>query len=167
MAITADTISITNMRDTLQLIIESKNPDDTLHLAKNIGTKLTGGEVIELISDLGGGKTTFVKGLAIGLGSKSIVKSPSFTIQNEYTDGRLPIYHFDFYRLNDAGLLKNELVELFTYQKAVIVIEWSNNIQDLLPINMITINIKVINENSREIIFSYPNELCYLLPSQS
>src|SRR6185312_5854101 len=85
---------------------ESISSDNTSDVAMKIGRKLQGGEVIELISDLGGGKTTFVRGLAKGMGSQDTVRSPSFTLSNEYRSGKLTLYHFDFYRLEDPGIMR-------------------------------------------------------------
>jgi len=83
--------------DTLR--ITSESPEATEQLAEAIGRRLTGGEVIELVSDLGGGKTTFVRGLARGLGSADVVSSPTFTVSKVYKADKLELHHFDFYRL--------------------------------------------------------------------
>ena len=76
--------------------------------AEKLANRLVGGEVIELVGDVGAGKTTFVRGLAKGLGSTDHVSSPTFTVEQVYT-GRLTLYHYDFYRLPDAGVVKNQL----------------------------------------------------------
>src|SRR5476649_1957023 len=93
---------------------ESTSLDATLQLAAQVGHRMRGGETIELISDLGGGKTTFVRGLARGFGSKDHVTSPSFALSNQYSSRDLVMYHFDFYRLDDVGIIASELAELTT-----------------------------------------------------
>lgn len=116
-----------------------------------------------MASDLGGGKTAFVRGLAAGAGSKDKVSSPSFTICNQYRAGELTICHYDFYRLNHAGLIANELHENLTNPKAVIVIEWADVIEDVLPSDVLGIKIKVLSENERKLTYKYPNSLQYLI----
>jgi tRNA threonylcarbamoyladenosine biosynthesis protein TsaE len=134
-----------------------------LKLAAKIGSKLKGGEVIELVSDLGGGKTTFVKGLAKGLGSDDEVHSPSFTLSNEYKAGQLKIYHFDFYRLQEPGIMREELAEAVADLTGVVVVEWPEIVEDVLPPARLIIKIKATGENSRLLTFTYPKNLAYLL----
>lgn len=137
--------------------------DDTLALAGQIGARLSGGEVIELVSDLGGGKTAFVRGLAKGMGSDDLVHSPSFTLSNEYKYGELTLYHFDFYRLPEAGIMRNEVSELLGDDKAIVVVEWANLVDDVLPDNRLTIKLTTIDDNSRDIEINYPESLEYLI----
>ena len=134
----------------------------TERFAADIGSRLVGGEVIELISDLGGGKTTFVKGLVAGAGSKDHVTSPSFTLRNDYKTPKLSIAHFDFYRLNDPGILKEMLSEAMLDQNSVVVIEWANVVQDILPIDHIQVSIKTMNETRRTVQLTYSNRFGYL-----
>jgi tRNA threonylcarbamoyladenosine biosynthesis protein TsaE len=138
--------------------------EDTLALAQSIGSRLKGGEVIELISDLGGGKTTFVRGLARGMGSKDKVHSPSFTLNNMYSGDRLTLAHFDFYRLESAGIMRQELGEVINDPAFVVAVEWPNVIKDVLPPERLSISLKPISETGRRLVFSYPHELKYLLP---
>jgi tRNA threonylcarbamoyladenosine biosynthesis protein TsaE len=137
----------------------------TERIAAALGKKLKGGELIELVSDLGGGKTTFVRGLTSGFGSSDHVASPTFTISREYktTDERnLTLYHFDFYRLDEPGLVATELAEVIDDPQAVIAIEWANIVHDILPKEHVTVNIKSIGVTERDIIFEYPSSLSYL-----
>jgi tRNA threonylcarbamoyladenosine biosynthesis protein TsaE len=143
--------------------VSSADVSETEKLAKIIGRNLRGGEVIELISDLGGGKTAFVRGLARGMGSKDKVSSPSFTISNEYKADNLVLYHFDFYRLNSPGIISNELAEKITEPNAVIAVEWSDIVKDVLPINRLVVNIAAKAEDTRELTFTYPEKLSYIL----
>lgn len=132
-----------------------------------MGRKMRGGEVIELVSDLGGGKTAFVRGLAAGLGSRDAVRSPSFTIGNQYRGDKLTLYHFDFYRLHEPGIMREELAEVLANPEAVVAVEWANIIQDVLPAKRLSIHIRAAGPRSREFTFSYPAELAYLVPTDS
>ena len=145
------------------LQIRSTNLDETLAIAEAIGSKLRGGELIELVSDLGGGKTAFTRGLAIGMGSNDVVHSPSFTISNVYAAGDLTMYHFDFYRLSEPGIIANELSEVIDDPKAVVAIEWANIVDDILPDTRISVRINTSSETDRQIELTYPDSLCYLI----
>jgi tRNA threonylcarbamoyladenosine biosynthesis protein TsaE len=133
-----------------------------------IGRKLRGGEVIELVGDLGAGKTTFVHGLARGAGSHDVVRSPSFTLNNRYraADGRI-IHHFDFYRLDEPGIVAEELAEALADPKAIVIVEWGDIARAVLPSEHMTIHIKPTSEAGRSLHFSCPSNLAYLLPENS
>ena len=143
---------------------ESTSLNDTLAIAARVGSKLRGGEVIELVSDLGGGKTAFVRGLAKGMGSKDAVRSPSFTLSNQYRAGELTLHHFDFYRLQEPGIMRDELAEVLADEQAIVAVEWANIVESVLPNHRLTISIKAIGEEQRELSFSYPSEFEYLIP---
>ena len=100
------------MSTDLKFQIKSSSSSNTELIGRQIGANLKGGEVIRLSADLGGGKTTLTRGILDGLGSADMVASPTFTISKVYTAGDLNIHHFDFYRLNDAGIIANELSEV-------------------------------------------------------
>ena len=114
-----------------------------------MGKRLQGGEVIELVSDLGGGKTTFVRGLARGIGSQDQVSSPTFTINNIYAGTTLKLYHFDFYRLFEPGIMREELAEILHEPEAITVVEWGGMVHDVLPADKLTITITATGETSR------------------
>jgi len=140
--------------------------EDTSRLGELLGSNLTGGEVIELSSDLGGGKTTFTQGLARGLGSSDIVSSPTFTLNKIYkAKDDLEIHHYDFYRLNDAGILRDELTESLDDDHVVTVIEWSGIVGDVLPAKRISIELKPTQSSpdEREINIKYPAEFTDLI----
>jgi tRNA threonylcarbamoyladenosine biosynthesis protein TsaE len=139
--------------------------DQTLALAAAIGKNLRGGEVIELVSDLGGGKTTFVRGLASGMGSSDRVSSPSFTLTNQYRSDRLTMQHFDFYRLSEPGIMRDELAEILTEPTMVTVVEWANIVDDVLPAERLTIRLTAATESGRTLEFSYPDSLTYIMGS--
>lgn len=184
-----------------------------MKLGELLGSKLTGGEVIELRSDLGGGKTTFTKGIVKGAGSSDVVASPTFTLKKIYK-GHLPvsprmdaaqgsseerarsrdatlserksvtdkamrhkpagaagsaggqgkavreirIYHYDFYRLSDPGIMRDELAESINDKQAVTIIEWSDIVADVLPAERISIDFKPTanDESERLVTISHP-----------
>jgi tRNA threonylcarbamoyladenosine biosynthesis protein TsaE len=138
-----------------------------LALAEKVGHNMRGGEVIELVSDLGGGKTAFVRGLARGLGSTESVHSPSFTLSNRYQADKLTLYHFDFYRLEEPGIMKDELAEVLDDPQAVVAVEWGKIVDDVLPPQRLIIRIDVPAADRRELIFSYPASLEYLIPNNT
>ena len=117
-----------------------------------IGGVLRGGEVIELVGDVGAGKTTLVKGLAIGLDIDEDIQSPSFTISRTY-DGRdeLRLCHYDFYRLDDAGIMARELHETARDRLTITVIEWADIAVDVLPADRLTLEIIPTSETGREV----------------
>ena len=111
----------------------SHSPAETIALARTLAATLRRGDVLALSGDLGAGKTHFVKGLAASLGTAASVTSPTFTLIHEYPGGRLPLYHFDFYRLDDADeALKIGLDEYLDGDGAC-VIEWAEKLPALLP----------------------------------
>src|SRR5690606_30129333 len=115
--------------------MQSTNLNDTWRLGEAVGRNLKGGEVVELISDLGGGKTAFVRGLAKGAGSKDDVASPTFTISRIYSGPKFDIHHYDFYRLSEPGVVRQELEESLADGQVVIAVEWAETVRDVLPEN--------------------------------
>lgn len=128
----------------------TRSPEETIEFAKSIGKMLHGSEIIAYTGGLGAGKTTFTRGLAMGLGLDDEVCSPTFAIVNEY-HGDINLYHFDMYRITSLESL--ETTGFFDYQRdnSVIAVEWSENIKDSLPDNCIYIDISHINDNTRKI----------------
>lgn len=148
----------------MKFISHSNSPEQTEEIAVKIGQHLKGGEVIQLIGDLGGGKTTFVKGLARGLGSSDTVSSPTFTINRIYEGPGLTLFHFDFYRLNNPGVMTFELNEVLNDPKNVLVIEWSDIVKHLLPEHKLSVKFEVNNnQEGRKLTFNYPSSLSYLI----
>lgn len=120
---------------------------------KQFAEFVKGGDIIELIGDLGSGKTTFVKGLADGLGVNENVQSPSFTLSQQYqTNKQANLVHYDFYRLNDPGILKHEIQEHVGNPEYITIIEWGNIVRDILPVDRLTMNIVAPDHNTRRII---------------
>jgi tRNA threonylcarbamoyladenosine biosynthesis protein TsaE len=145
----------------------STSSDATEQIGAKLGRSLRGGETIELASDVGGGKTTFVRGIARGMGSTDKVASPTFTLSREYKAGDLTLYHFDFYRLNDPGIMTAELAEIVGDPKAVVITEWANIVENVLPSDKVTITFKVLAENDRNLLFSYPRSRAYIIPKET
>jgi tRNA threonylcarbamoyladenosine biosynthesis protein TsaE len=147
----------------MKAVVTTHSPTETEALAKRLGKNLRGGEVIELVSDLGGGKTTLVRGLAEGFGSDDKVASPTFTVSKVYKAGKKELHHFDFYRLSDPGILAYELHDLVGDPLAVTVIEWADVAHHVLPEERLTIRLKRTGDEERELSFEYPETLKYLL----
>lgn len=134
------------------MITEVKSEKETRDIGRQIGARLKGGEVIQLVGDVGAGKTTFVKGLAVGLGVDEDVQSPSFTISRVY-DGRddIQLVHYDFYRLSEAGIMADEVSEMVEDPSTVTVIEWADVVEGVLPDKHYTITFEATSENDRAI----------------
>lgn len=141
----------------------SSSYEETISLGTKLGSRLRGGEIIELISDLGGGKTAFTAGLAEGVGSEDQVSSPSFTINQIYKSPKLTINHYDLYRLEDPGIMKQVIAEAIDSEDTVLVLEWALSVRDVLPSNRIQIYLTPTSMNSRKIKFVYPENSTYLL----
>lgn len=146
---------------TIRLI--AHNVDETKEIATKVAKKLCGGEVLELIADLGGGKTTFASALIAALGSDEHVSSPTFTLSHMYTRGRLPVYHGDFYRLHDGGILREDVHEVLSDKKTVLVIEWGGAVADVLPEERVTITLQATGEQRREVTLRAPQSLAYVI----
>ncbi len=115
---------------------------DMMRLGEAVASRLHGGECIELVGDIGAGKTTFVQGMGVGLEVIDDVQSPSFTISREYEcRDNLRLVHYDFYRLQEAGVIAYELAESLSDPQAITVIEWAKTINAVLPDNRIVVTI--------------------------
>ena len=121
---------------------ETTTTAETYELGKAIGEKAKSGDVFALIGDLGSGKTIFAQGIAIGLGITEVVNSPTFVILHEYESGRLPLYHFDVYRINDVREMDDIGFSEYVYGDGVTLIEWANLIEEILPAEVLRIEIK-------------------------
>lgn len=124
-------------------------------LGARLGAALGGGETMELIGDVGAGKTTLVKGLVAGLKIEDEAQSPSFTISRVYdTPGGLRLAHYDFYRLQDPGILAAELAEVTADARTVTVIEWATIVEGVLPADRLSVAITPMSETSRRVELS-------------
>ncbi len=116
-----------------EMIYETNSPEETEEIARRLGEEAKPSDVIALLGDLGVGKTVFTKGLARGLGITEAVSSPTFTIVQEYTDGRIPFYHFDVYRIGDVEEMDEIGFDDYIYGDGLCMIEWANLIMDIMP----------------------------------
>jgi tRNA threonylcarbamoyladenosine biosynthesis protein TsaE len=134
------------------MIINVNNEDEMKAFGGTLGSVLSGGEVIELVGDVGAGKTTLTKGIAAGLAVDDDVQSPSFTISRVYQarDG-LTLAHYDFYRLGDAGIMADDLSETANDKTTVTVIEWGGVVEGVLPADRLTITIEALSESGRRL----------------
>mgnify|MGYP001098482412 CR=1 FL=1 len=134
----------------MEKVIKVNNLEETIALGNRLGLLLQPNMLLTLSGDLGAGKTTFTKGIGQGLGITKVINSPTFTILKQY-QGRLNLSHFDAYRLEgqDDDLGFEEIFD----SDDVCVVEWANFIEDILPVDRLTIEIKKIDENAREFIF--------------
>lgn len=119
---------------------------DTKKLGAEVASKLKAGAVVALAGDLGCGKTAFVKGVAEHFGCEDEVSSPTYTLVNEY-DGRLKVYHFDVYRLNHPTVEECDWLDEYLFGDGVCLIEWADNIREVLPDETIWIGFKKLSEN--------------------
>ncbi|MBD5492072.1 MAG: tRNA (adenosine(37)-N6)-threonylcarbamoyltransferase complex ATPase subunit type 1 TsaE [Lachnospiraceae bacterium] len=117
----------------MEKVIESRSAAETFAYGKAIGEKASSGEVYTLIGDLGVGKTVFTQGMAAGLGITEPVNSPTFTILQSYEGGRLPLYHFDVYRIGDVEEMEEIGYDDCFYGEGVCLIEWADLISEILP----------------------------------
>ena len=123
------------------MIIETKTPQETFEVGKKIGENAKPGQIYTLTGDLGVGKTVFTQGVAAGLGITEPICSPTFTIIQEYESGRLPLYHFDVYRIGDPEEMYEIGYEEYFFGEGVCLIEWSKLIEELIPEEAINIEI--------------------------
>lgn len=124
------------------IIIETNSAEETFRLGEKLGHLAIPGQIYTLNGDLGVGKTVFTQGVASGLGIKEPVNSPTFTIVQEYEDGRMPFYHFDVYRIGDLEEMEEIGYDDYFFGNGICLIEWAELIQELLPETMISITIE-------------------------
>lgn len=128
----------------------SDSENDTVRIGKALGRGLRRGAVVAFYGDLGAGKTAFIRGVAQGLGIDARVTSPTFTIVNEYP-GRVPLFHFDMYRLGSADELFEIGWEDYLHRGGVCCVEWTENVEDAIPPEAIRVEIEKTGDNSRTI----------------
>ena len=136
----------------------SRSPDETRALGEQLGARLGTGDVVACVGPLGAGKTCFLQGLARGLGVATDVTSPTFVLVNEYR-GRLPVHHVDAYRTASLTELVDLGIEEMLHGDGVTVVEWADKLRPLLPARAITVTIRGLGDEPREIDFDGPAEL--------
>jgi tRNA threonylcarbamoyladenosine biosynthesis protein TsaE len=134
--------------------IISQSPRETLHLGRSLALRLQRGDVVCLSGQLGSGKTVLAKGIASGLGVKTArVVSPTFVLLREYARARIPLYHFDFYRLACAGDIAGLGYEEYFYGDGITVIEWPDRLQHLLPRDYLQVSLFILGPSRRSLDF--------------
>lgn len=123
-------------------IIETHSSEETYKVGYDLGNSAEKGQIFCMSGDLGVGKTVFTQGFAAGLGVEDNVNSPTFTIVQEYEDGRIPLYHFDVYRISDVSEMDEIGYEEYFYGEGVCLIEWAEIIEDILPEDVTWITIE-------------------------
>jgi tRNA threonylcarbamoyladenosine biosynthesis protein TsaE len=142
--------------------IASDSHARTQALGEKLGRALAAGDTVALVGELGAGKTAFVQGMARGLGVTGAVKSPSFTIVNEH-DGRVPLFHVDFYRLESAAELHNIGFDEYFGRGGVVVVEWADRFADALPAERLDVRIEILDGDARLFHVSGPARLASAL----
>lgn len=132
-------------------VLLMKDESDTREYGLRLGQQLSKGSVVALIGDLGTGKTALTKAVAEGMGIKEMITSPTFTIVMEYRDGRLPLYHFDVYRIGEPEEMYELGYEEYFYGDGVCVVEWADLIEELLPEDCLKIYIEYGAEEGQRI----------------
>jgi len=134
--------------------IISNSVNETVKLGQVIARNLKPGDIICLFGQLGSGKTVFTKGIAQGMGiKKNMVSSPSFVLLRQHTKGRLPLYHFDLYRLKDLGDILGLGYEEYLYDKGVTIVEWADRLKYLLPQEYLKIKLSLKKDSQRLLEF--------------
>ena len=131
--------------------IRTISPEETEAVGRKIAAKLLPGDIIAYYGDLGAGKTAFTRGLAAGLGVTEQVTSPTYTIVNEYLSGRMPLFHFDMYRLDSADDLFDIGWEDYLARGGVCAVEWSENVPEAFDGSEIRVSIEKCSDNARKI----------------
>lgn len=131
--------------------VRTNSPEETISFAEKIGKLLRGGDVVAYRGGLGAGKTTFTRGIASGMGLPDEVFSPTFALVNEYRGENITMYHFDMYRIMNAEALETTGFYDYMSEDAVIVCEWTENIEGCLPKNAVNITIEHMGGDVREI----------------
>lgn len=133
------------------MTVTTYSPEETIAFAEKVGRLLRGGDVVAYRGGLGAGKTTFTRGLSLGMGLGDDVTSPTFALVNEYRGEKLSFIHFDMYRINGGADLETTGFYDYMDEYTVIAVEWSENIADALPKDCIYIDIKRVDDNTRTI----------------
>ncbi len=130
----------------------TRSPEETISFAEKFGKYLHPGDVLAYLGDLGAGKTTFTRGLALGLGLKDLVTSPTFALVHVYGQPPLQLCHFDMYRITDENELETTGFYDYDLNESIFAIEWSENIMNALPSNTIRLTLERISDDERKII---------------
>ena len=138
--------------------IHTTSQEETMELGKRLGVKVFANSCVVLEGDLGAGKTTLTKGIALGLGIDRVIKSPTYTLIREYCKGQLPLFHMDMYRIEESGGASEVGLEEYFYAGGVCVVEWAQYIEDELPSTFLKVQIdRVEDDESKRVIRLVPH----------
>jgi tRNA threonylcarbamoyladenosine biosynthesis protein TsaE len=140
-----------------KLTICTNSAEETTELGERLGMLLGPGDVIALFGDLGAGKTTLTKGIAVGLGLSADIHSPTFTLIHEH-HGAVPLYHVDLYRLAGEAEIETLGLEEYIYSDGVTIIEWADRMKSMLPKNRLDITLRMLGDTERELTFEADSE---------
>jgi len=141
----------------MKLTIRTTSPEETTALGEELGKLLAPGDVVALYGDLGAGKTTLTRGIAVGLGLAADIQSPTFTLIHEHP-GAIPLYHIDLYRLSNEREAESLGVEEYVYGDGVTVIEWGEKVQSILPAERLDITVRMTGDTDRELTLETESE---------
>lgn len=136
----------------MQLIWNTGSPEETIALAQQIGARLRPGDVIAFRGDLGAGKTTFTRGLALGLGLPDMVTSPTFALVHTYGEPPKQLVHFDMYRICSEEELETTGFYDYPLEESIFAIEWSENIEEALPAHTLRLTLERTGDETRRLI---------------
>jgi len=136
-----------------RLAVHTQDERETIALGRRLGELLRPGDIVALTGELGAGKTTFVKGIAIGLDVRTEITSPTFTLAHEHR-GRIPLYHVDLYRIESRDLVADLGLDEYLYGEGITVIEWSEHMAACLPETALFISLSATDDTERDIEFS-------------
>jgi len=143
------------MRSDTIVTMKINSEAELIEVGATLGKELNTPAVVELVGDVGAGKTTFTRGLAQSLGVSENITSPSFTIAKRYAftqqNSQKTLVHYDFYRLPDPGIMYEEIAEEIANPDSIVVVEWGGDVADLLPKKHIMVRIKVLDDGGREV----------------
>ena len=131
--------------------VHTTSQEETMALGQRLGEALFENSCVILEGDLGAGKTTLTKGIAVGLGIDRVIKSPTYTLIREYRKGRLPLFHMDMYRIEESGGASEIGLEEYFHREGVVMVEWANFIEEELPKNRLIISIEQTSLTTRTI----------------
>ena len=129
----------------------SNSPEDTESFGRQFAGSVKPGDIVALVGELGSGKTQFVKGIAAGLNVATTATSPTFTLVHEYPGGRMPIYHFDFFRIDDRQSAERLGLDEYFFGDGVAIVEWADKFSDLIPDSARWISFETKSETQRAI----------------
>ncbi len=136
----------------MKKVVATHSAHETFELGKEFASGLQRSDIVALYGDLGSGKTQFAKGVCFGLGVRNHVVSPSFTILNEYTEGKYPVYHFDFYRLRSLSELAEFGFEEYLFGDGICLLEWANIVASALPLNRYDVALELGEGRNQRVI---------------